>query len=107
LTAYPETKRRLPGDLSGEATPGPIPNPAVKLVSTDGTWGVSPRESRSSPGCLLFVFLGKQYLPAARLKYGLQQVSALFGCHQARAGIGLDQARPQCDIKQPIFVDCI
>jgi hypothetical protein len=37
------------GDLSGEGTPGPIPNPEVKLVSADGTWWVTARESRSLP----------------------------------------------------------
>ncbi len=37
------------GDLSGEGTPGYIPNPVVKLVSADGTWGTTPWESRSSP----------------------------------------------------------
>ena len=43
------------GDLSGEDTPGPIPNPAVKLVSADGTWGATPWESRSLPKGLFFV----------------------------------------------------
>ena len=42
------------GDLSDVGTPGPIPNPAVKDVSADGTWGVSPRESRSLPRGFLF-----------------------------------------------------
>ena len=37
------------GDLSDEGTPGPIPNPVVKLVSADGTWGAAPWESRSLP----------------------------------------------------------
>ncbi len=37
------------GDLSGEGTPGPIPNPEVKLVSADGTWRATSRESRSLP----------------------------------------------------------
>ena len=41
--------QRSPGEWSDEATPGPIPNPAVKLVSADGTWGVAPWESRSLP----------------------------------------------------------
>lgn len=35
--------------MSDEDTPGPIPNPAVKLVSADGTWGVAPWESKSLP----------------------------------------------------------
>jgi hypothetical protein len=37
------------GDWSGEGPPGPIPNPEVKLVSADGTWGAAPWESRSLP----------------------------------------------------------
>jgi hypothetical protein len=37
------------GDWSDEGTPGYIPNPAVKLVSADGTWGATPWESRSLP----------------------------------------------------------
>lgn len=48
---------RLFGDLSDEDIPGSIPNPAVKLVSADGTWGVAPWESKSSP-ISLFYFLG-------------------------------------------------
>ena len=41
--------RRTLGDLSGEGTPGPISNPAVKFASADGTWGATPWESRSLP----------------------------------------------------------
>ena len=37
------------GDWSDEGTPGHIPNPVVKLVSADGTWGATPWESRSLP----------------------------------------------------------
>lgn len=37
------------GDWSDGGTPGNIPNPAVKAVSADGTWGAAPWESRSSP----------------------------------------------------------
>src|SRR3972149_5255717 len=37
------------GDSSSEGTPGPIPNPAVKLACADGTWGAAPWESRSLP----------------------------------------------------------
>ena len=45
------------GDLSDEGTPGPIPNPEVKLVSADGTWWVTAWESRSLPkGLFLFIF---------------------------------------------------
>jgi len=35
---------------SGGETPGPIPNPAVKPASADGTGAFGPRESRSPPG---------------------------------------------------------
>ena len=48
--------RRPLGDLSGEGTPGPISNPAVKFASADGTWGATPWESRSLPR-VLFSFL--------------------------------------------------
>jgi hypothetical protein len=37
------------GDWSDGSTPGHIPNPVVKAVSADGTWGATPRESRSLP----------------------------------------------------------
>ena len=37
------------GDLSDSGTPGNIPNPVVKAVSADGTWGATPWESRSLP----------------------------------------------------------
>lgn len=47
--------RQFLGDLSGEDTPGPIPNPAVKLASADGTALVAGWESRSLPrNCLSF-----------------------------------------------------
>jgi hypothetical protein len=47
---FSQTKVKLSlGDLSGEGTPGLIPNPVVKLASADGTWGATPRESRSLP----------------------------------------------------------
>lgn len=42
------------GDLSDEGTPGPIPNPEVKLVSADGTWRVTAWESRSLPRGFFF-----------------------------------------------------
>ena len=45
------------GDWSDGGTPGHIPNPAVKAVSADGTWGAAPWESRSLPKdffCLRF-----------------------------------------------------
>ena len=37
------------GDWSDGGTPGNIPNPVVKAVSADGTWGAAPWESRSLP----------------------------------------------------------
>ena len=43
------------GDLSGEDTPGNIPNPVVKLASADGTWGATPWESKSLPKDFLFL----------------------------------------------------
>ncbi len=43
------------GDLSGEDTPGNIPNPVVKLTSADGTWGGTPWESKSLPKDFLFL----------------------------------------------------
>ena len=45
------------GDLCGGGTPGPIPNPAVKPASADGTWLVTARESRSSPRDFLIKLL--------------------------------------------------
>jgi hypothetical protein len=39
------------GNCGGE-TPVPIPNTEVKTASADGTWGVTPWESRSPPGFL-------------------------------------------------------
>jgi hypothetical protein len=37
------------GDVSYGGTPGNISNPVVKAVSADGTWGVTPWESRLLP----------------------------------------------------------
>ena len=37
------------GDDSEEVTPVPIPNTEVKLFSADGSWGLSPCESRTLP----------------------------------------------------------
>lgn len=48
------------GGCSDEGTPGPIPNPVVKFVSADGTWGVSPRESRSLPISPFFCWTDNQ-----------------------------------------------
>ena len=38
------------GGDSGGDPPVPIPNTEVKPSSADGTWGESPRESRTLPG---------------------------------------------------------
>lgn len=45
------------GDMSDEDTPGPIPNPAVKLVSADGSVWATARKSRSLPKDS-FLFMG-------------------------------------------------
>ena len=42
-------RKKSLGDWSDGGTPGHIPNPAVKPVSADGTWGATPWESRSLP----------------------------------------------------------
>ena len=47
------------GDLSDEDTPGPIPNPAVKLVSADGSMWATACKSRSLPRDSFFVFYQK------------------------------------------------
>ena len=49
--------------MSDKDTPGPIPNPVVKFVSADGTWGATPWESRSLPSGLFnfFVFALSYY----------------------------------------------
>jgi hypothetical protein len=44
------------GDSGGEDTPGPIPNPVVKLSSADGTLLVTAWKSRSSPREPVFLF---------------------------------------------------
>ena len=40
---------RVPGGHSEGETPGPIPNPEVKLFSADGTAREASRESRTPP----------------------------------------------------------
>ena len=37
------------GDDRSVGIPGNIPNPAVKRVSADGTWGAAPWESKKLP----------------------------------------------------------
>jgi hypothetical protein len=38
------------GDYGEEVTPVPMPNTEVKLFSANGSWGISPCESRTLPG---------------------------------------------------------
>ena len=38
------------GNNGEKVTPVPIPNTEVKLLSADGSWGLSPCESRTLPG---------------------------------------------------------
>jgi hypothetical protein len=48
--------RELPqmsGGNSEEVTPVPMPNTEVKLFSADGSWGLSPCESRTPLGIVL------------------------------------------------------
>ena len=42
-------RAQVSGDHGGGETPVPIPNTEVKPASADGTWGVAPWESRTSP----------------------------------------------------------
>ena len=63
-----EEKKSL-GDWSDGGTPGPIPNPVVKPVSADGTWGAAPWESRSLPRDF--------FLP---IRTSLQKVGVLIEC---------------------------
>jgi hypothetical protein len=42
--------KNMSGNDGEEATPVPIPNTEVKLFSVDGSWGLSPCESRTLPG---------------------------------------------------------
>ena len=52
--------KKFLGDPSGRGIPGHIPNPEVKPVSADGTWGATPWESRSLPRSFFFnYFPGK------------------------------------------------
>ena len=41
--------KKQSGDNGEEGTPVPIPNTVVKLLSVDGTWRETARESRSLP----------------------------------------------------------
>ncbi len=57
VTVQSQLVNKSLGDLSDEGTPGPIPNPVVKLVSADGTWRAASWESRSLPRGF-FIFIG-------------------------------------------------
>ncbi len=46
--------KKFAGDYSGRETPVPIPNTEVKPASADGTAGLPPWESRSSPAFFIF-----------------------------------------------------
>jgi hypothetical protein len=48
---YPQAVQldKVPGGYSEGETPGPIPNPEVKLFSADGTAREASRESRTPP----------------------------------------------------------
>ena len=45
----PSKEKRKSGDNSGEATPVPISNTEVKLLSADDTWWEAAWESRTLP----------------------------------------------------------
>ena len=60
LRVSSRTKEEFSGDLSDEVTPGPIPNPAVKLVSADGSAWVTACKSRSLPENSSFAFSGQR-----------------------------------------------
>jgi predicted Zn-dependent protease len=49
LTSERARAQQISGGKSGGETPVPIPNTEVKTASADGTWGETPRESRSPP----------------------------------------------------------
>ena len=49
LTSERAHAHQISGGKSGGKTPVPIPNTEVKTASADGTWGETPRESRSPP----------------------------------------------------------
>ena len=61
---------KVSGGHSGGETPVPIPNTAVKPASADGTWGVAPWESRTSPGflCCGAAHLTRPSAPAGGLR---------------------------------------
>ena len=52
--AVQKREARRSGDDSEEATPVPIPNTEVKLLSADDTWWEAAWESRTSP--VFFIF---------------------------------------------------
>ena len=54
LAPYNLREQRGVGGKSGGETPGPIPNPAVKSTSVDGSAGATPCESRPLPTSSFF-----------------------------------------------------
>ena len=77
-------RQRSLGDWSGEDTPGPMPNPAVKLSSADGTSLVTGRESRSSPSDLWHVMVLVQEHNTATFELLKSTLFAFFYPRQAR-----------------------
>ena len=65
------------GDSSDEGTPGNIPNPAVKLISADGTWGAAPWESRSLPRDFSFNYTATDAV-AFSFKYPFSVIASAF-----------------------------
>ena len=58
FSGYFTIEKKSLGDWSDVGTPGYIPNPEVKPVSADGTWGATPWESRSLPRDSLHFYTG-------------------------------------------------
>ena len=79
------------GDTSDEGTPGNIPNPEVKLVSADGTWGAAPWESRSLPRDFFYLTPKRQficiYFPSLRAPLGAWQSAFIFYNNLTSVGI--------------------
>src|SRR5579862_1083252 len=76
-------RAQVSGGHGGGETPVPIPNTAVKPASADGTWGVTPWESRTPPGVLT----------KARV---LRQRAFVAAPDLSRAELGLSASRTAC-----------
>ena len=83
-------RKRKSGDNSGEATPVPISNTEVKLLSADDTWWEAAWESRTLP---VFFFFCK---PAA----SLLSESTLF-----HDGIGFAARMKSVKLGMPRYMD--